>query len=140
MAQLEPCPTCQRHVRISESACPFCGGDVREAFSTLTPRAAPRTRLGRAALFAFGITAAASAIPGCGDDGDDEGDKTSDAGQNGSEDGGATDGGQAGGNNDDSGGVVALYGAAPPEDAGMGTPSEDAGVVAIYGAAPSDQG
>ena len=58
-AHLVPCPSCSRHVRSSESACPFCA-------SALAPSAgpAPRSpgqRLSRAALFALGASAAAVA-------------------------------------------------------------------------------
>lgn len=59
--QLEPCPHCQRHVKISETACPFCGGSLADL--TAPPRFAPAARLGRAAVFAFGVAAA----QGCGD-------------------------------------------------------------------------
>src|SRR3954471_8114816 len=61
MTQLEPCPQCQRHIEVRETACPFCARDVASAFANLAPRFAPRTRLGRAAVFAFGVVAA------CGD-------------------------------------------------------------------------
>lgn len=65
MSQLEPCPHCHRHVRVSEPACPFCAASLAEAFAGVGPRAAPRARIGRAALFAFGVAASTSA---CGDD------------------------------------------------------------------------
>lgn len=78
MAQLEPCPGCQRHVRIDEPSCPFCGASLN--LSAVSPRALPGTRLGRAALFTFGAAAAASAVVACTDepepdqeDGGDEG-------------------------------------------------------------------
>ena len=67
MSQLIPCGACLRHVRHTESACPFC--DARLA---PTPARAldPTTRLGRAAMFAFRATAVAalSTMSGCGDD------------------------------------------------------------------------
>jgi hypothetical protein len=63
MNQLEPCPHCHRHVTIHEAACPFCTGSLA-AFANLPPRLAPRIRLGRAAVFAFGVAALAQA---CGD-------------------------------------------------------------------------
>ncbi len=59
---LRPCPSCARHVRAAEPACPFCA-------SALVPTSvgAPviGERLGRAALFAFGAAVATNAI-GCG--------------------------------------------------------------------------
>lgn len=61
MNQLEPCPSCHRHVRIDETACPFCAGALD--FSDVAPRVSPRVRLGRAATFAFGVVASA-----CGGD------------------------------------------------------------------------
>lgn len=60
MNQLEPCPHCERHVKISETACPFCAGALD--FAHVAPRAMPGAFLGRAAVFAFGIAASA-----CGD-------------------------------------------------------------------------
>ena len=66
MSQLEPCPHCHRHVMVSEPACPFCAASLADAFANLAPRATPRARLGRAAVFAFGVAASASA---CGDNG-----------------------------------------------------------------------
>lgn len=61
--RLVSCEGCQRHVRATESACPFCGSTID------APPEAPRTRsvkrLGRAALFAFGTSLA---LVGCDDD------------------------------------------------------------------------
>jgi hypothetical protein len=59
IAPLVPCPSCARHVRATESACPFCA-------TARVPSAAPVTRtpgqrLSRAALFALGASAAAVA-------------------------------------------------------------------------------
>ena len=70
MTQLLPCPACQRHVRNSESACPFCA-------VPLSPRAAvarPQRRMNRAAMFAAGATLAgvtacsSSTVPASGTD------------------------------------------------------------------------
>ncbi|MEO7736248.1 MAG: hypothetical protein ABIY55_35140 [Kofleriaceae bacterium] len=49
-------------MKISETACPFCGGALADL--THPSRFAPAARLGRAAVFAFGLTTA----QGCGDD------------------------------------------------------------------------
>ncbi len=57
---LRPCPSCARHVRASESACPFCKTALPElaAEASVSPaRAVPR--VGRAAIFAFGAMATA---------------------------------------------------------------------------------
>jgi hypothetical protein len=54
-APLRACPGCSRHVRVSEPACPFCGGELDGAFrSTPSPRVPAVGRLSRAALFAVG--------------------------------------------------------------------------------------
>src|SRR4051812_45810637 len=56
-----PCPSCKRHVRAGDEACPFCASsmpaDVRVA-------AAPTRRLGRSALFAFAV-----GVAGCSSEG-----------------------------------------------------------------------
>jgi hypothetical protein len=53
-SHLAACPCCARHVRVSESACPFCRSALSDAFRATLARQAPRVRLTRAALFAFG--------------------------------------------------------------------------------------
>jgi hypothetical protein len=137
MQRLEPCPACHRHVLVSEQTCPFCGQDVR-ALAALPARAMPTRRLGRAALFAFGVGATASSSVGCVEEPEpegSEGDAQADSGAK----------ADAGG---DSGNVVALYGLAVP-DAGFGGgqpggalipdagPGGDlGGAVALYGLAP----
>ena len=63
MTDLEPCPRCDRHVRVTETACPFCA--VALDFADREPRALPRARLGRAATFAFGVIATTQSA--CGD-------------------------------------------------------------------------
>jgi hypothetical protein len=55
MTQLEPCPHCHRHVKLDETACPFCARPL--AFAPRAPRILPRAPIGRAALFAFGVLA-----------------------------------------------------------------------------------
>lgn len=57
MSQLEPCPRCDRHVKVSETTCPFCARSLATAFANRAPRVTPRVRLGRAATFAFGLVA-----------------------------------------------------------------------------------
>jgi hypothetical protein len=72
MDQLEPCPHCQRHVRITEAACPFCSAPIARAMARASARTLPTTRLGRAALFAFGVGAGVTGagLEGCADDAD----------------------------------------------------------------------
>jgi hypothetical protein len=132
MSPLAPCPSCARHVRIADAACPFCGGALDDAFRETSARAAaartaparsigPGRRLGRAALFAFG-GAALAGTSGCYEhhlrDGEipDPPIPVIDAGV-------------------DSGGIGLLYGAPPePEpriDAGPEMP--DAALIAAYG-------
>src|ERR1700677_1330933 len=53
-AMLRACPSCSRHVRVSEPTCPFCGRDLDEAFRSAPSPRAPAARLSRAALFAVG--------------------------------------------------------------------------------------
>jgi hypothetical protein len=61
-----PCPSCRRHVRVDETACPFCG--ATGATLVATPDAT--TRMTRTRLFAFattvGVTAATLACPSSG--------------------------------------------------------------------------
>jgi len=66
MATLRPCPSCSRHARVGESACPFCGRELGDAFRRVpSPRAPAVGRLSRAALFAMGAGGlAASACSG----------------------------------------------------------------------------
>ncbi len=65
--RLLPCPSCARHVRVSEASCPFCTAALPLSHRRAGPAPLPKRRLGRAALAAFG--AAAIATSGCGDDG-----------------------------------------------------------------------
>jgi hypothetical protein len=72
MSQLTPCPECQRHVRKTETRCPFCGEAV--SLTHVPAPALPRKRLGRAATFAFGASVVgATALVACGGDDDDSG-------------------------------------------------------------------
>jgi hypothetical protein len=66
MTPLAVCPECQRHLRRTETTCPFCSADVRDAFSKMLPRAIPTERLGRTALLAF--AAANIGVAACGGD------------------------------------------------------------------------
>lgn len=90
MHQLRPCPSCSRHVRVSEAACLFCGAALDEVQVT-APRSAVPARLGRAAIFAFGT--ATATVVACAGGGDPTGDAStpSDASSGGSDAGGNKD-------------------------------------------------
>lgn len=125
MSRLEVCPGCKRHVRVEEESCPFCAVRLGSSLASLPARVMPKSRLGRAALFTFGVSAAAVVSAGCSDepDADDEG--GADAGRG---DGGAqNDAGQ--------GQDSAVYGG-PPTDAGFptdGSASFDGNIAPVYG-------
>jgi hypothetical protein len=57
---LLPCDACNRHVRASDTRCPFCDAAVNAARAAVVP-AVPTERLSRAAMFVFGATVAAAA-------------------------------------------------------------------------------
>jgi hypothetical protein len=59
---LKACPSCGRHARISESACPFCGSSLPESFHVPPPFGRPAGRLRRAALISFGAAAGAAGL------------------------------------------------------------------------------
>src|SRR5690348_14071013 len=110
MTHLEPCPHCNRHVKVSETACPFCTHPLADAFAHVVPRGAPRTRLGRAATFAFGLVAMTQGA--CSDDDTPPVDAVSvpsDAGVDSVHDA------------DYDGGDVPIYAAAPTRDRGTPT-------------------
>lgn len=130
---LRPCSGCGRHVRASETSCPFCATTL-EAVADAPARAVGR--VGRAALFAFGAAAAVTSVGAC--------------------DGGTTPAPDAA-PMVDTGGPTPLYGGpadvGPMDDAGndagnvapaYGTPADDAGtdagLVAMYGGPPGDAG
>jgi hypothetical protein len=122
---LSSCPDCSRHVRVNESACPFCGVslDLDGGEPIL-----PQRRLGRAALFAFGATLASGVtLAGCGSDDDDGGGGTGGTGATGGSGGGsggssgtagtAGSGGTAGSASGGTAGLQAAYGL--PPDSGI---------------------
>jgi hypothetical protein len=59
MGALLPCPSCARHVRSTEPACPFCGAAVAFSHRKRPPKL---RRLTRAAAWAFG---ASLSVAGC---------------------------------------------------------------------------
>jgi hypothetical protein len=63
---LVPCPSCSRHVRVCETACPFCRASLPASLRATAAPEPPRARLARAALFAFAASAATAAATACG--------------------------------------------------------------------------
>ncbi|MDP3275633.1 MAG: hypothetical protein Q8Q09_10590 [Deltaproteobacteria bacterium] len=121
-ATFRPCPYCGRHVRTSDSACPFCASALPAAFAAFE-YTLPSRRMSRAALAAFGATLAlstgcASTSMGQGDGGDAAADAQTQA------DSAMQDTMQQ---PDIS---IAAYGQPPPEDAGVAPP---------YGIPPRDE-
>lgn len=159
MKALVPCPSCGRHVRVSEEACPFCASVLP---TDLAARAIPAatSRMKRAAAFAFTATLT---LAGCSDDAAPKVDSgsltdTQSPSDTGTDVGPAsdhpvygappdvivqTDSGvrDAGNTVDDDGGAMALYGL-PPADAGSADASvnDDGGSAALYGLPPPDGG
>jgi hypothetical protein len=65
-SHLVTCPSCARHVRASESVCPFCATVVPEATRSTKPRRPPTERLNRSALYAFGVGGSLAVVAACG--------------------------------------------------------------------------
>ncbi len=53
-SHLVACPSCARHVRVTERACPFCSSVLSATLRSSPAPRAPAARLSRAALYAFG--------------------------------------------------------------------------------------
>jgi len=147
---LSPCPSCARHVRLSEPACPFCGGELPRAFREQTATSSPAKRLNRAALHALRMSAIPLTVAACGgsvavtgDGGEGDSAATQDgagssgagssgagssgaASSSGGSSGGTTSGGSGGAGYDGST-VVAAYGGFIPVDAGVTGSSSSGG-------------
>jgi hypothetical protein len=129
---LHSCPACARHIRASETGCPFCGARLPEGFGVCAKsKSAAGPALSRAAVLFVGATAAAS----CGGTADATG--TSDAAADTTTDA-ANDAAVDAGDGGDGGGPVALYGPAPI-DVGHDA-AEDSGLAPMYGPATVDAG
>ena len=103
---LRPCPDCARHVRVSDARCPFCQAALPSSFRTAGRPSLPAQRLGRAALFAFGVLG----VPAC------DGDNDQIVNSHGTGGAGGKDGGGTGGTVS-----IPVYGApAPPQGGGGG--------------------
>jgi hypothetical protein len=120
---LRPCPGCSRHLRVSDTACIFCGISLGASFRASPLPASPSVRLSRAALVAFG-TGTLSLAAACGGAIAGSAGPAADAGR----DTGATSVPDSG--DEDSGTIIAPYGAPPyggfPTPDG-GFPTPDAG-------------
>ena len=125
MNQLAPCPHCKRHVRVTESTCPFCDASVGTALAARARPSVSTRGLSRASILALGASMAAALgtglLEGCADEPDPDGDDM---------DKPAADGGVPPGTN------VPVYGAPVQPDAGSNNPPQrqDGGMVVIYGA------
>ncbi len=64
-SRLLPCPSCARHVRANERACPHCAAALTNAFGPPPEVSTPSLRLTRAARFALGTGAAALVGAAC---------------------------------------------------------------------------
>lgn len=62
---MRPCPACDRHVKTSDTSCPFCATALPDGFDAF---AYPTTnkRMSRAAIAAFGAISASLALTACG--------------------------------------------------------------------------
>lgn len=122
---LVPCPSCQRHVRATEAACPFCASALPSGLEKTAIPSATR-RMSRAAAFVFG---ASIAVTGCGS-------TTEGGGSGGGADTSSSSSGGSDAGPDDDGGAMALYGDPAPD----GGPDDDGGAQAEYGAPAPDAG
>jgi hypothetical protein len=118
---LVPCPACDRHVRATEAACPFCAAPLPDDLARRAVPPAPR-RLGRAAALAFGASLTLAACTNEVVTGAAQGGTSGASGTGGA--GGSTVSGGTGGSSGGGGDVgVPLYGGpSPPYDAGAPPP------------------
>lgn len=157
MTHLAACPSCARHVRVSETLCPFCAASLPDELRSRPPQALPASRLSRAATYALGtkglrgvmlttgaaITAAtlSSCSAAYGSPPRDLGaeDLGSDATtiDLGTSTDAAIDLGAAPVDAGTDAGMLAMYGGPPPTDAGQDAGVDFGGGVALYGAPPA---
>lgn len=117
MIQLAPCPHCQRHLRVSESVCPFCAGSVSGRLVPKQSKPLPTRGLSRAGILALGasLAAAGALVEGCAEEPEPE--------------------------PEDDGRVVPVYGAPVQSDASNpAPPTSDAGAASDASTGPSDAG
>ena len=131
-AMLVPCSSCRRHVRASESSCPFCAAALPFDVRAETVSAGPRRRLGSLAVMAFRATALSAAMTTCGgkvEEPAEGGDASSDAAAGASGAGAGSPGGSSGTGGSGGRGGFGTGGRA-------GNPPGDGGPVPIYRATP----
>ena len=143
MSNLLPCPSCRRHVRGSDSKCPFCGEVIMRALGAIASTE-PRQRTSRGGIFLFGAVSSALAVAGCGSSTTEPAPVvTTDSSADGKTDGTTSD--SPGGDAIDTGGIGPAYGApidsgtadsGTSSDAGDGSVKDTGGGGALYGAAP----
>lgn len=121
MARLRPCTACHRHVRGSETRCPFCDADLTPPSEAAGVKI-PGTPLTRAAI----IFGAATVVAACSSGGPDPGPSSS-------------SGGSSSGNTSSSSGAAPAYGV-PEIDSGDPNTKDSGGPVALYGPAPIPDG
>lgn len=98
MSHLVVCPGCKRHVRPSETECPFCSGEIPEALRRAAPPPKPPSGLSRARAYAFRAAIIASvAGAGCGSDDESPGPSDASSGTAGTTSTGGTAGSGTGG-------------------------------------------
>jgi hypothetical protein len=139
---LQPCPSCARHIKTEESTCPFCGQATPQGFSGLVrPRgAAPLSRAAVLFMSATAVTGLAAPLA-CSSTSSGGGGNEVDSGH--VDSGGPVaaygpaivDSGQQ-----DSGGPVAAYGPAIIDSGTQDAAQDSGGPVAAYGPAIIDSG
>lgn len=129
---LIPCAACARHVRATDTRCPFCDALLPSDHAS---RAAPDTtrRLSRAAAFAFGLTVAGCSSTVSTTDAAASDAPTDRVTPNDTPVMGDVSIGTDAVSPTDNGGIVPPYGL-PPRDAGA--PDDDGGPAAEYGVPP----
>lgn len=130
---LTPCPSCRRHVRAADGACPFC----RSAIDPTRVVPSASRRLARGAVFVF-----ASSVAACGGSTEPEPGSVTDTGAVATDTGGKSDSSSTADSFTDTaldtGNVAPPYGI-PPDDTGVvsdGTVDDTGGGMAKYGAPP----
>jgi hypothetical protein len=90
-SKLLVCPSCERHVRVTDAACPFCGLALPIELRASLALRSPTKRLGRAALYALGMgtlslaAACGGTVETLGDGGSGDGGTSAEAGDGGTE-------------------------------------------------------
>jgi hypothetical protein len=142
---LRSCPSCARHVRISERACPFCSALLPDSFRASSPPPLPAQRMGRAAIFAFGATLMTA--PACDDtgggnntDGGGTGGTSASGGSGGSATGGSSGSSTGGSGGSSTGGSGGAGGRGGAGGGGTGGSKADGGAKDSTSDRPPDSG